>query len=434
MRAGTLTSLDLVEASLEAAGRHARETNAFIRLDAEAVRTAARAADAERRRGVDHGVLHGVPISLKDLIDVEGEVTTAASRVLADRVAPRDATLVTRLRQAGAVLFGRTNLHEFALGTTSEDSAFGPVRNPRDLSRSPGGSSGGAAAAVAAGMGLGAIGTDTGGSIRIPAAACGVVGLKPSYGEVPTDGVIPLSLSLDHAGPLTRTVADAHALWTVLAEAKATQLERVSAGGLRFASPGGYFDLLDHDVRAAFDRAIEMLRRAGIHVDAASIAGAETIVPAYVAICLPEGAHWHAPYLDTRAQEYSPIVHKRFVAGRSIPAVDYLAALDRRTALRAIVDEALASVDAIVLPTLPIVAPALGVEDVTVDAARGSASLPVRSAMLRQTQLFNLTGHPAISIPIPVTGLPVGLQLVGRHHETARLLSVAAAVEHLLNS
>src|SRR5215217_7808867 len=212
----TTTSAELVEASLAAIAEHNTRTNAFILVDADGARAAAKAVEEERRRGVDRGPLHGMPVSIKDLIDVAGQPTTAASRVRAGHVAAGDATVVRRLREAGAVLIGKTNLHEFALGTTSEESAFGAVRNPRDASRSAGGSSGGSAAAVALGMGLASVGSDTGGSIRIPAAACGVVGLKPSLGEVPTEGVVPLCMTFDHVGPITRSVKDAAVIWAVL--------------------------------------------------------------------------------------------------------------------------------------------------------------------------------------------------------------------------
>src|SRR5512146_1886821 len=219
------SATDLLDAALAAIAEYNAATNAFILVDETGARAAARAVDEERRRGVDRGPLHGMPISIKDLIDVAGQPTTAASRVRAGHVAAEDAPIVTRLREAGAVLIGKTNLHEFALGTTSEESAFGPVRNPHDVSRSAGGSSGGSAAAVATGMGMASIGSDTGGSIRIPAAACGVVGLKPSLGEVPTDGVVALSTTFDHVGPLARTVEDAAAVWAVLADRSIPRLE-----------------------------------------------------------------------------------------------------------------------------------------------------------------------------------------------------------------
>ncbi len=232
LRAAARTSRQLTDDSLRVIDARNDQLHAFIRVDADAARLDADRLDAERGRGRDRGPLHGMPISLKDLIDVAGQPTTAASRVLAESVARADAPIVARLREAGAVLIGKTNLHEFALGTTSEDSAFGAVRHPLDPSRSAGGSSGGSAVAVATGMGLASIGSDTGGSIRIPAACCGVVGLKPSFGEVSTVGVIPLSTSLDHVGPIARTVADAGVLWAVLAgRAYRPRAQETRAGG-----------------------------------------------------------------------------------------------------------------------------------------------------------------------------------------------------------
>src|SRR5215813_459235 len=209
LKARQTTAEAIVEGCLQRIAERNPSLNAFITVFEEDAREQARAADREIAAGTYRGPLHGVPISLKDLFDVRGAVTTAASRVRQGHVADRDAAAVAALRHAGAVIVGKTNLHEFAFGTTNEDSAFGPARHPLDPSRSPGGSSGGSAAALAAGMALATLGTDTGGSIRIPAAICGTVGLKPSYGDIPTEGVVPLSRTLDHVGPLTWTVSDA---------------------------------------------------------------------------------------------------------------------------------------------------------------------------------------------------------------------------------
>jgi aspartyl-tRNA(Asn)/glutamyl-tRNA(Gln) amidotransferase subunit A len=425
LRAGRTTSADLVERSLAAIANDQERTNAFISVDAEGAREAARLADRERRGGLDRGPLHGIPISLKDLIDVAGVVTTAASRVLDDRVAPADATVVRHLREAGVVLIGRTNLHEFALGTTSEDSAYGPVRHPMDGRHIAGGSSGGSAAAVASGMGLASIGTDTGGSVRIPSAACGVVGLKPSAGEVSLDGVIPLSASLDHVGPLTRTVQDAAWCFAVLAGRPITALAASSLPGVRLRQLVGYFDHpLDPVVDQAFGRALERLAANGAIVDRRAL-DLPGILETYTRIALAEGAHWHARYLDTRADRYSPTVRGRFLEGRTTLATDFLAAQERRLQFRAAVEGALDGVDALVLPTLPVTAPPANSRTLTV----GAESMDIRTAMLKHTQLFNLTGHPAISIPIPSAGLPVGLQVVGRLGRTEDLLAAAAACE-----
>lgn len=431
LRTGQTTAVQLVETSLQAVDRYNPWTNAFIRVDADDARAAAQALDAERAAGRDRGPLHGMPISIKDLIDVAGEPTTAASWVLKDRLPARDALPVARLREAGAVLIGKTNLHEFALGTTSEQSAFGAVKHPRDAARSPGGSSGGSAVAAATGMGLASIGTDTGGSVRIPAAACGVVGLKPSFGEIPTDGVVPLSWSLDHVGPLGRTVQDVSWLWAAMAGQPLDLVVAPEPASVRLCRLSGYFAVLSGEVRVAFDGALNDLRLRGASIVDAPLAGAAAIAQTYVNLMLPEAAAWHARYLDTRSADYSASVRSRLESGRSIAAVDYLKARAARHALRSAVDDLLAGCDALVLPTLPIVAPLIGASEVTVDADTNER-MPVRAAMLRQTQPFNLTGHPAISIPVRTPGLPVGLQLVGPRDRTARLLAVAAAVEKVV--
>lgn len=424
------TAGERLDAALAAIGEHQARTNAFILVDEPGARAAARAVDDERRRGIDRGRLHGMPISIKDLIDIAGQPTTAASRVRADHVATNDAPVVQRLREAGAVLIGKTNMHEFALGTTSDESAFGAVHNPHDVSRSAGGSSGGSAAAVACGMGEASIGSDTGGSIRIPAAACGVVGLKPSLGEVPTEGAVPLSFTFDTIGPLTRSVDDAAAIWSVLTGQRPAPIEARPPASLRLARLAGYFDeLLDNEVRTGFGGAIERIGRCGLTIESRTISGTESITGAYVAISLGEAAHWHAQLLQTRSGDYQPGVRARLGIGEKVSAVEYIAAFEARERLIRAVDAALEGCDALVLPTLAIVAPQLGLQDVTMS---GGQQIPVRSAMLRLTQLFNVTGHPAISLPIPTSGLPVGLQLVGRRNQTAALLAVARVCEQAL--
>src|SRR5712671_1063381 len=253
LRAGEITSTQATEECLQRIEADNPRLNAFILVMAEEARRQAREADRELAAGRDRGALHGVPISVKDIFDVRGVPTTAASRVREGHVADRDAPAVAHLRQAGAVIIGKANLHEFAFGTT---------RNPHDPSRSPGGSSGGSAASVAAGMALASIGTDTGGSIRIPAAACGIVGLKPSLGEVSTDGVVPLSRTMDHVGPLTQTVSDACLVYhALLGDARSPLPAPMPLHGLRLAVLRKYFcDRLDDEVRARFDEALARLR------------------------------------------------------------------------------------------------------------------------------------------------------------------------------
>jgi aspartyl-tRNA(Asn)/glutamyl-tRNA(Gln) amidotransferase subunit A len=402
--------------------------NAFITVfEAEAMADA-HSLDQELLQGRSRGPLHGLPVSIKDLVDMKGVPTTAASRVRRDHVAQTDATIISRLRDAGAVIIGKCNLHEFALGTTNDESAFGPVRNPRDTARSPGGSSGGSAAAVAAGLGWASIGSDTGGSIRIPAAACGIVGLKPAFGEIPTSGVVPLSVSLDHVGPLTATVRDAWLLYGVLKGSGEMPDAALPVSQLRLGKLGGYFaDLLDGDIRRLFVNAIDRLSDAGASIRDIRLAHTGDIARTYIGVALTEAFAYHAKTLDSHSAEYSAGVRERLEMGRNIPADVYIEAQKMRGTLRAEVDAALLNCDALVLPTLPIPAPRIGANTVDIDGVEQM----VRPMMLRLTQLFNLTGHPAISLPCGNTagGLPGGIQLVGRRHGTVELLRTALTCE-----
>jgi aspartyl-tRNA(Asn)/glutamyl-tRNA(Gln) amidotransferase subunit A len=428
LRAGRVSSVAMTEACLARIAARNDELRAFITVTSESALGAARVADRELAAGVDRGPLHGIPISLKDLIDESGVPTTAASRVCTGSPASSDATVTARLKAAGAVLVGKTNLHEFALGTTSEDSAFGAVRHPLDTSRSPGGSSGGSAVAVATGMSLASIGTDTGGSIRIPSAACGLVGLKPAYGEVPVDGVVPLSLTLDHVGPLARTVGDAAAIHQVLTRTPRREpvprpLARLRLGRLRAYAE----DRLDSGVRDAYGATLERLGASGVTLVDVSLPHAADIAAIYLAIVLSEAAAYHAATLERCPERYTPAVRQRLEVGRYILAEDYLRARTGQAVIRADVDRALTSVDALVLPGLAIAAPPIGADTVTMDGVAD----PTRALMLRLTQPFNVSGHPAIVLPCGTTetGLPVSVQLVGSRTGTAALLDVATAVE-----
>jgi aspartyl-tRNA(Asn)/glutamyl-tRNA(Gln) amidotransferase subunit A len=402
--------------------------NAFITVFEAQALADAKTLDEELRQGRSRGPLHGLPVSIKDLIDIKGVPTTAASRVRRDHMAQTDATIVSRLREAGAVIIGKCNLHEFALGTTNEESAFGPVRNPRDTARSPGGSSGGSAAAVAAGLGWASIGSDTGGSIRIPAAACGIVGLKPTFGEIPTSGVVPLSVSLDHVGPLAASVRDAWILYGVLKGSGDAPEAAAPMPQPRLGKLGGYFaELLDGGIRRLFANAADRLTDAGASIRDVRLAHTGDIAKTYVSVALTEAFAYHAKTLDSRPADYSEGVRERLEMGRNIPADVYVEAQRMRGTLRAEVDAALLNCDALILPTLPIPAPRIGDSTVEVDGGEQM----VRPMMLRLTQLFNLTGHPAISLPCGNTddGLPCGIQLVGRRHGTVELLRTALTCE-----
>jgi aspartyl-tRNA(Asn)/glutamyl-tRNA(Gln) amidotransferase subunit A len=434
LRTGALSSGVLTEACLAAIEVRNPDLNAFITVTASLAREQARRADQELAGGRDRGPLHGIPISLKDLVDLEGYPTTAASRVRAGLVATRDATVSARLKAAGAVIVGKCNLHEFAFGTTNEDSAYGPARHPIFPDRSPGGSSGGSAAAVAAGLCAASVGTDTGGSIRIPAAACGIVGFKPPFGAVPVDGVVPLGRTLDHVGPLARTAGDAW--WMYLAmlgrlDRDRAPLPAVAVAGHTLGLLQPYvMDHLDTEVRRVFNEALARLRDAGAISGEVSLPHAPLTAPVYLHTVLAEAAAYHATTLEARGTDYTPAVRVRLEMARFVLGEDYVRAQHGRELLRHEVDSALAGCDALVLPALPITAPVIGATTVDLDGTPDS----VRNATLRLTQLFDLTGHPAVTIPCGLSreGLPVGLQLVGRHDGSESLLALAGACEDVL--
>jgi aspartyl-tRNA(Asn)/glutamyl-tRNA(Gln) amidotransferase subunit A len=408
------------------------ETNAFVtRLDAIALDDAL-ACEREIRAGRYRGLLHGIPVAVKDLIDVAGVQTTSGSAQPAGEPTV-DAPAIARLRDAGAIIIGKTNLHEFAFGTTSEESAFGPVRNPRDLRRSAGGSSGGSAAALAAGMCFGALGTDTGGSIRIPSAACGTVGLKPTGGEISCEGVVPLSTSLDHVGPMARCVPDVTLLFDALMGRPLGLLPRSpsASGRVVFGVPRPYFcDRVEAGVGQALERTCQALAAAVHEIRDLAIEHSALTPDVYLHIVLPEASRYHARMLQRSPSLYSPGVRVRLEMGRYLLAEDYVRAMRLRQALTAAVDRALYGCDVLLLPTLPIPAPVLGASTVDVNGT----TEPIRAAMLRLTQLFNITGHPALALPAPqnVDALPRSVQIVGRRNQTDRLLTIGSIVEACL--
>lgn len=431
---GQLKSEKLTEECLSQIEALNPKLNAFITVMADEALQAARAADHDIAGGRYRGPLHGIPVSLKDLVDLKGTRTTAGSLVRASHVATDDAVVTSRLRAAGAVFVGKTNLHEFAFGTTTEDSGFGQAHHPGDHSRSPGGSSGGSAIAIATGMSLGTVGTDTGGSIRIPAAVCGIVGLKPGWGEISASGIVPLSRQLDHVGPLAACVADAWLQYNAMLPA-----DRQTAGvpaaasltGLRLGVPAGYlFDRLDADVERVVMSTIETLRRAGAVVTEVALPHATDMAAIYLHLVLGDAAEYHARTLLSRPQDYTPNVRLRLEMARYVLAEDYVRAVRGKAVIAHEVERALDGVDALVLPALAIPAPPIGAATMPVKGGPES----VRTLMLRCTQPFNLSGHPAISIPCGHAhgGLPIGLQLAGHQRQTPALVSAALAVERAL--
>ena len=431
LQAREITSEAVTDRCLAAIAEKNPTLNAFIAVLADDARAQAKEADREIAAGRWRGPLHGVPISLKDLMDLRGTATTAASRVRDGHMATGDAEVVTHLRAAGAVFVGKCNLHEFAFGTTNEDSAFGPARHPVDPSRSPGGSSGGSAVSVATGMAFASIGTDTGGSIRIPSAACGLVGLKATVGEISTAGVVPLSRTFDHVGPLCRSVADAAIVFDALRGKPHEALRSREARGIKLGLPREYFlSLLDPQVASTFESACERLRSNGVTIEEVHVPHANDIAPIYLHVVLAEAAAYHAKTLESRPDDYAPNVRVRLEMGRYILAEDLVRGLRGCEVLRREVTAALEGFDALILPTLPIPAPKLGAATVRV----GTSEEPVRNITLRLTQPFNVSGHPAITVPCghTIDRLPVGAQLVGAFGRTRELLEVAAALESYL--
>jgi len=429
--AGAVTSEQLTENCLSVIQQLNPKLNAFITVTADTALQQARAADKEIAAGRRLGPLHGIPISLKDLLDQQGVPTTAGSLVRKDHVAIADAVVTRRLRESGAVFVGKTNLHEFAFGTTSEDSGFGAIRNPHDPLRSPGGSSGGSAVAVATGMSLGTVGTDTGGSIRIPAAACGIVGLKPEWGHVSAFCVVPLSRQLDHVGPLAASVADAWLLYNAMqspSDRIGDALEATPLKGLRVGTLSGYFfDRLDEDVERGVLNTIQHLQRLGATVTDVNVPHAADMAAIYLHLVFGDAAEYHAPTLESRPKDYTEPVRLRLEMARYVLAEDYIRALRGKAVIAREVDRAFDGVDVLALPALAIPAPPIGAA--TMPVKGGSDA--VRTLMLRCTQPFNLSGHPAISIPCGVTRdrMPIGLQLVGRKGRTPALVQAALAVE-----
>jgi aspartyl-tRNA(Asn)/glutamyl-tRNA(Gln) amidotransferase subunit A len=409
-----------------------RRLRAFISPPGAASLREARRAE-QRLAGREAGALLGVPIAIKDLFATRAIRTTGGSKILRDWLPSKDAGAVGRLRAAGAVIFGKTNLHEFAYGVTNANPWWGIARNPHDETRIPGGSSGGSAIAVVTGMAAAALGSDTGGSIRIPAALCGCVGLKPTYGVVPLDGALPLGWSLDHAGPLTRTVDDAGLLFDVLSDSttwhKARRAGARALRGLRVGVlGGGLLTPSEPRVAAAVEKATQGLRQHGMRVRETRIPALDWTVATQLVTLRSEATAVHARWLRSRPGSYGRDVRVRLQLGALITASDYVLAQRMRARLREAVRRAFDEVDVLLLPTTPITAPLIGAR--TVNWRTGPE--PVDGALVRLTAPFNLTGVPAISVPWrQPRGLPIGLQIVGRWNDEATVLAVGRELEDL---
>jgi len=442
-----LSPVELTQFILDRIARLNPRLNAYLALNSEiALKDAAAAESAlcaktRRKSSRDLGPLHGVPISLKDNLLTAGLRTTGGSKFLRDFLPLEDAVVVTSLKNSGAVLLGKTNLHEFAYGVTSNNPHFGPVRNPWDLNRIPGGSSGGSAAALAAGLCYGSIGTDTGGSVRIPASLCGVVGLKPGLGRISTDGAIPLSTTLDFVGPMARTVADVALLFNAIASSEKTKSRPRSTRGqhLRLGVPKHFFlDVVSPDIQQAFESSLVTLKKLGIKLKEVTLPYLKETEHAGNQIAWAEATHYHqqAGWYPLHSADYGEDVRSRLEIGEKVSALEYLRALDLRDKFIAGFHLALLEneVDALVTPTTPIAAPLIGEETVSI----AGKDHPTRALLLRLNRPANLGGLPAISVPcgLTPTGLPAGLQFFASVTDEALLLEIASRFEqaHPLNA
>ncbi len=420
-RAKALSPLELTRLTLERIEQLNPTLNAFITITSEKALAQAARAEQELASGMDRGLLHGIPIALKDLVDTAGIRTTCGSSILRDHVPGQDAIITQRLEAAGAVLVGKTNLLEFAYGIVHPD--YGQSNNPFDPTRTAGGSSGGSAAAVAAGLCFAAVGTDTGGSIRIPASYCGVAGLKPTYGLTSLAGVFPLSWSLDHAGPIARSSNDARLMLEVMADKK--MAAKLELKGMRFGILQREGSEMQPEVTAAFDAACRALEQAGAEIITVHIPDLELADAALLNVLLPEASVIHADWMATRPQDYAPFTRTQIELGFAVPAVTHVRAQQYRRHLTRQYLEVLNHVNAILSPTVAFVAP---FEDPVFAADDAGA------AEARRTGPYNLTGLPALTLNcgFGAQSLPVGIQIVTRPFEDALALAIGSALEDLM--
>jgi aspartyl-tRNA(Asn)/glutamyl-tRNA(Gln) amidotransferase subunit A len=434
LRGKKISARELTEETLRRIADANPRLNAFITVTETAARSRAAVLDDELARGVDHGPLHGIPIAHKDNIFTRGVRTTGGSKIFADFVPDYDATIVRQLNDAGGNVTGKTGLHEFAYGITSNNPHFGAIRNPRDPERIPGGSSGGSAAAVAAGLVPLATGTDTGGSIRIPASFCGVVGLKPTYERVSRRGVMPLGLTLDHAGALAGTVRDVALAFSLIAKhssgyAPAPHADHrgMSLDGMRIGVPENFFvEIIAPDVMLSFRAAVQTAAALGAHVSEIKMPDCEALNAVGRIVQLSEVSALLARYLDRR-DEMGRDIQVLVEQGRLIPAIDYLNAQRVRTVLARDFSKIWKHLDCLMTPATPMTAPKIG--EMSVDI--GTFTEDVRTAATRLTRPFNVLGWPALALPCGFSnvGMPIGLQVVAPPQQEDTLLQAGAALE-----
>jgi aspartyl-tRNA(Asn)/glutamyl-tRNA(Gln) amidotransferase subunit A len=441
LRTRKISPVELTQAVLDRIRNLDPVLNAFITVDAEGALKAARTAQRQISKGKYLGPLHGIPISFKDLYDTKGMLTTAGSKIMRDRIPAEDATSVAKLRAAGAIILGKTNLHEFAFGSTTQNPHFGGTRNPYDTNRIPGGSSGGSAAAVAADMCIASTGSDTGGSIRTPSALCGTVGLKPTYGRVSLHGIVPLAWSLDHVGPMTKCVRDAAIMLSAMAgydpKDPASANEKIPGFSRTIRNdvkklkigidPSFCFSGVDQEIADTIQNALQLLEGLGARIVEVNLPNIELTSVAESIIITTEAAAYHEANLRSRAADYGEDVRALLEGGSVFSAVHYIKAQRLRRMIQQEFAEAFKKIDLFAMPSAPVAAPAIGAETVSMAGMETDLSM----ALIRFACPSNLTGLPAISVPCGRSqdGLPIGLQLVGRAFDEATVLRTAFTLE-----
>ena len=424
LQSGDISPSQLLEVYAERIDRYADISKAFISLDLDAARIKAGAADSNTDSEL---ILNGIPYACKDLFDVAGLVTTAGSNVLQDNIAARDADSILAMNRAGAICIGKNNLHEFAYGATGENALYGTAPNPYDHSRLAGGSSSGSAAALGFGLCAAALGTDTGGSVRAPAALCGLVGFKPTFGRISTAGVIPYCWTLDHVGTMTRNAEDAGTLFKALASG-ARDIADIDLKGQVIGIPEEFFfERCDAEILDSIEALKRFLESAGARLKPVTTPSMEHTRTVSLTVQMPEALSFHNRYLEQRGHLYSQDFRAGLALGQCLLAEHYIRAKRFIECYRRDMDAIFADVDAILTPATPVIAPHIGAVEVSVDGS----SEPAGNAITRYTSFFNMTGHPAITLPCGMhsEGLPISAQLIGKHYADEQLLGLASRIE-----
>lgn len=440
IREKKISPVEIVGQTLEAIEKQNETLNAYITICAEQARREAAQAEAEIMRGDWKGIWHGIPVAIKDMIFTEGVRTTMGSQIYEHFVPAYSATAVTRWQQAGAIVIGKTNTHEFAYGPTGDVSFFGPSRNPHDPRKITGGSSGGSGAAVAAGLAYAALGTDTGGSVRIPAAACGIVGMKPTFGRVSKYGAFDLGYTLDHVGPMTKSVRDNASLLQLLAgydendPYTLTQpaddyaaLLGESVRGKVIGLPLWYYQHVEEEIKQAIQQVAAVYRELGAEIREVDLPGIDELMQGQRITIQAEAAAIHERTLRDHADALQPEVRERLMDSTDVRGYQYVQVQQRRGQLRAQFNEVFREADVLLTPTLPILPTDIGQRDIMI----GDHPDGVRPALLRLTSPTNFTGNPSLSVPcgFSQTGLPIGFQLIGEHGQEAKLYQFGYAYE-----